>query len=287
VDYYKKKTVKHFKVYDALICNTKRHYSVFSWHRNSWYIPWGTDLDRFKPTLKKHSVHLNFIHSAGWSPYRKGTDLAIKAFSGLMDKNARLIIHMQISLEDFLAEFPELEQILKTDNRIRIITEPIKPEEFYSLGEVYLYPTRLEGIGLTQVEALACGIPIIVPNDGPMNEFALDPISKTTPISRYWERVDSYYWSMNEVSIEALISNLQWFSTHYNPSESWTRPVRLVAEEYFDANKNMANLGFLLEGVETSTKRYHMLKIKTYSTKLVIMSSPSLFRLSQMIRKFI
>ena len=287
VDYYRKKTVKHFKVYDALICNTKRHYSVFSWHRNSWYIPWGTDLNRFKPTPKKQDTHLTFIHSGGWSPYRKGTDLAIEAFSKLFDINARLIIHLQIPLEDFLAEFPELEQTLETDSRIRIITEPIKPEDFFSLGQVYLYPTRLEGIGLTQVEALACGIPIIVPNDGPMNEFVLDPISKTTPVSRYWERADSYYWPMNEVSSEALISNLQWFSTNFDSSESWTGQVRLVAEEYLDAKLNMAKLGFLLKGMESSTRKYRIVKIQTFSTKILIITSPGLFRLSQIIRKFI
>ena len=45
IDYYTKDTVPLFELYDAVICNTRRHYSVFSWHQGAHYIPYGVDLD--------------------------------------------------------------------------------------------------------------------------------------------------------------------------------------------------------------------------------------------------
>lgn len=39
VDYYTEDTVRSFDVYDFLICNTRRHYSAFSWHEQASYIP--------------------------------------------------------------------------------------------------------------------------------------------------------------------------------------------------------------------------------------------------------
>jgi len=38
VDYYKKESVPLFRAYDFLICNTKRHHSVFKDHPNAFYI---------------------------------------------------------------------------------------------------------------------------------------------------------------------------------------------------------------------------------------------------------
>ena len=44
IDYYTEATVDSFSIYDGLICNTQRHYSVFKKHPYCQYIPWGTDL---------------------------------------------------------------------------------------------------------------------------------------------------------------------------------------------------------------------------------------------------
>ena len=88
IDYYKKETVPFFKLYDFLICNTKRHFSVFENFDQSVYIPWGTDVDLFKPkTLKSLDSKTKFFHSAGMNPLRKGTDFVLKAASKLKNKD--------------------------------------------------------------------------------------------------------------------------------------------------------------------------------------------------------
>ena len=111
IDYYTDETVVLFGVFDFLICNTQRHYSVFKWHPQAFYIPWGTDMSIFNETQMK-AVELNkivFFHSAGMNPYRKGTDFLIRAFSNLNYKNSKLIIHTQTDLNSF---FPENKKII-------------------------------------------------------------------------------------------------------------------------------------------------------------------------------
>src|SRR6056297_2777829 len=82
IDYYTEELIPMLGVHDFLICNTKRHYSAFSWHPQCYYVPWGTDVNIFKPekTDVVNSDMVTFFHSCGMSPDRKGTDLLIKAF---------------------------------------------------------------------------------------------------------------------------------------------------------------------------------------------------------------
>ena len=63
---------------------------------------------------------------------------------------------------------------MNPDPRIEFIEKTVSAPGLYFRGDVYLYPTRLEGIGLTICEALASGLPVITTNDAPMNEFVID-----------------------------------------------------------------------------------------------------------------
>ena len=249
VDYYTKKSVPKFYLYDALICNTSRHYSVFSWHPNAWHIPWGTNLEIFKPYPLKKNWELTFLHSAGWSPHRKGTDLAIRAFIQLNQSDVRLIIHSQHSLKDWLRS-QGLLSFVEKDCRITVIEKKLETADFLHLGDVYLYPSRLEGIGLTQVEAQASGLPLIVTNEEPMSEFARDGISRTVVVARHWTRADNYYWPMSEVDVNSLTEQLNWFYANKESREEWKIIIRSYAEENFDSSKNFSNLGSLLKATQ-------------------------------------
>ena len=181
IDYYKKDTVKDFKVYDFLLCNTKRHYSVFKDFDNALYIPWGTDVNLFKPSLKKNSITSNespivFFHSAGWGGVnlRKGTDLLVKAFQNVTG-NVKLIIHSQAPL----SKYGTIGQMIRQNESIEFLTETVSAPGLYYLGDVFVYPTRLEGIGLSVSEALSCGIPVITTNVPPLSEFVTHKIGGT------------------------------------------------------------------------------------------------------------
>jgi len=195
VDYYTAQTVELFGLYDVLICNTRRHYSVFESHPQVWFVPWGTDCTLFQPGQRwgKEQETVIFFHSAGMGGPndRKGTGATLQAFQEVKG-SAQLVVHSQLSL----AQLPGAWQTwIAADPRIRLIEGTTKPPGYYNLGDVYVYPSRLEGIGLTILEALASGLPVITTDNAPMNEFITQ--NKTgllLPVDKYIARYDGYYW---------------------------------------------------------------------------------------------
>lgn len=206
VDYYTKETVKDFDIYDFLICNTQRHYSVFYHHPNVIYIPWGTDPKVFKPNNLNGFVSENcitFFHSAGMGGInlRKGTDFLVKAFKNVTAP-AKLIIHSQTSLEKYGSDIVE---IIQSDKRIEFIHKTVSSPGLYHLGDVYIYPSRLEGIGLTICEALSVGLPVITTDCAPMNEFVQDNINGALiRVKEQRYRNDNYYWPESYIDVENL-----------------------------------------------------------------------------------
>lgn len=210
VDYYTPQTVGLFGAYDVLICNTRRHYEVFHWHPQCYYVPWGTDVSLFSPRGTPEGVV--FFHSAGWNPYRKGTDLVIRAFEKLKGEDARLIVHSQVALATFFPGLVMTCRRLQQAGRLTIIEETVPAPGLYHLGNIYVYPTRLEGIGLTVVEALASGMPVITTRFGPMTEFVDDEVGTTVPASVVRRRKDGYFWPECEADINQLAAAMDRYA---------------------------------------------------------------------------
>ncbi len=239
VDYYTESTVPYFGVYDFLVCNTRRHHSVFEWHPQAFYVPWGTELDVFRPqTLEPvEPGTVTFFHSAGMNPARKGCDLVIEAFAQL-EGPARLIIHTQVDLKArFPALAPTLDRLLSS-GRLRCVQETVPAPGLYHLGDVYVYPSRLEGIGLTMAEAQACGLPTITTDNAPMNE-QVDPESgRLVPVSRFVSRDDGYYWPQSLVDAAGIRTAMQWYLDRKDELGALKRRARTWAEAELDWNRH-------------------------------------------------
>jgi len=248
VDYYKPETVPFFWLYDFLLCNTKRHYSVFKDHPQGLYIPWGTDLDVLKPRGGAGSGDsVTFFHSCGVSPLRKGTDILVRAFQHVKG-NVKLIIHSQGAF----SEHPPTASIIAQDPRIELIEAEVGAPGLYHLGDVYVYPTRLEGIGLTIAEALASGLPVITTNAPPMNEFVVQDMNgRLVEVERYERRSDNYYWPQSICWETALTEAMQFFVDNVRALEDYKQRAREYAEANLDWQKNSYDL---LELVENTSR---------------------------------
>ncbi|MCC6454899.1 MAG: glycosyltransferase family 4 protein [Caldilineaceae bacterium] len=247
VDYYTEDSVPLFACYDFLICNTKRHYAAFDWHPQCWYVPWGTDLELFKPTAQPSShteliSPVRFFHSGGMNPRRKGTDLLIEAFAAL-DGHAHLTIHGQVPLKATLPELGETIDALMDAGRLTNIEKTVSAPGLYHLGDVYVYPTRLEGIGLTIAEALACGLPVITTDQPPMNEFVQEPENgRLVSVERLIARADGYYWPQSLVNVDSLRGAMQFYLDHPDQLATYKVQARHYAETYLDWRKNAQSL---------------------------------------------
>lgn len=230
VDYYTEDTVADFEIYDFLLCNTKRHYSVFKWHQGAHYIPWGTDINVFNYTKKESAnKEITFFHSVGMSS-RKGTDALVSAFINgkIYEKSAKLIIHSQIDINHIISE-----ENAKKHN-IEIIVKEVPAPGLYHLGDVYVYPTTLDGLGLTIYEALACGLPVITTNYAPMNEVINESNGKLVKVDLLRARKDGYYWPLAFVNENSLIEAMECYCRNRDKLNQMRESARAYAEKYLN-----------------------------------------------------
>lgn len=230
VDYYTEKTIRWFNIYDFLICNTKRHMEAMDKHPQSYYLKWGTDTELYRPSVKNDGFNnITFFHSVGMSQ-RKGTDVLVNAFiDGKLYKTSKLIIHTQIPI-NMVTNYRK-EDLDKFN--IQVIEKTVTAPGLYYMGDIYVYPTRLDGLGLTMYEALASGLPVITTNYPPMNEIIDDRVGKMVEIERNYCRYDGYYWPMAVCSKKDLIKKMRFYID--NPDELAKQKInarRKAEDEY-------------------------------------------------------
>ena len=135
---------------------------------------------------------------------------------------------------------------MQQEGRLVYEEKTVPAPGLYHLGDVYVYPSRLDGIGLTQAEALACGLPLIVSDNGPMNEFVDDSNGRVVKIDRLYARNDGYYWPQCRVNIEDLTRQMQYYVDNKDQLPAMKQAARAYAETNLDWKKNSAHLPKLL-----------------------------------------
>ena len=239
IDYYTEQTVPLHDAYDLLICNTKRHLEAFKSHKNAKYYPWGTDVEIFTPKNNSNKVPV-FLHSCGYAPTRKGTESLIRAFKNI-DLDYKLIIHTQVDLKKALPdEIPLIENLLKS-GKMELINKTITAPGLYFLADYYVYPTKLEGIGLTIAESISSGLIPIIPNFPPMIEFLPEEHKYKIKVDRYVSRFDGYYWPQCIIS-ESHLEELICLAINDFPNQNLKLSLREWAIKKLNFRENFKNL---------------------------------------------
>jgi len=231
VDYYTENTLAWYSIYDFVICNTKRHMQAMGSHPQKYYVRWGTDVNLFAPN-EIQKDELTFFHSAGMSD-RKGTDILIDAFiEGECYKNSTLIVHTQRPFN------------------IKVVEETVTAPGLYYLGDVYVYPTRLDGLGLTMYEALSCGLPVITTDFPPMNEAVNNSIGRLVKVEDFYCRGDAYYYPMAICSKDSLIESLNWYIDHQEDLVKQKSLAREYALENYNISERSREISQVFETSE-------------------------------------
>jgi len=155
----------------------------------------GMDLNKFKPSNKKdYSGKLSVLKNKKviFHPARmglaKGCDISVKAMRLIKHKYPRavLVLAGTKNIVDWgstqqkdIAYIVDLIDSLKMQNNVFIDMFSLdEMARLYSIAEVCLYPSTVgEPFGLTMLEALASGKPMIVTNSGGMPEVIQDGIN--------------------------------------------------------------------------------------------------------------
>ena len=118
----------------------------------------GIDLSVFQPRnsdfRQKHHLENKYIVlgvAFGWGP-RKGLDVFVELAKRLDERFQIVLVGTNDKVDQQLPK--NIISIHRTNNQLELA-------EIYTAADVFVNPTREEVLGLTNLEALACGVPVI------------------------------------------------------------------------------------------------------------------------------
>jgi glycosyltransferase involved in cell wall biosynthesis len=171
-------------------------------------IPFGAPIDYFHPHPKKDKLfRALFVGRVG---PRKGVHYLLQAWQELKFPNAELLL---VGVNEFplgyLAGYRDVFRHVPSVPHTSL-------NEYYNSANILVLPSLVEGLALVQLEALACGIPIITtPNAG-----GSDIIT---------DSVEGFIVPIRDV--EALKEKLEWCYSHPQELAEMGRAARRKAEQ--------------------------------------------------------
>ena len=200
-------------------------------------IPYGVNLKEFYRDVeirKKNQPNCFRIISTGTASVRKGTLYLLKAFEELDLQNAELLIIGPVE-----NDFQDIVSKYKNNKKIKFIKKQAQNNlnYFYNISDIFITCSIEEGLAMVQVQAMACGLPVIcTPNSGGgeivdhgINGFIL-PIRNTKILK---EKIMELYHNPNQLN---LLSN-----NAYNKAKeslSWDSYGEKIIEFYKNSIKN-------------------------------------------------
>jgi glycosyltransferase involved in cell wall biosynthesis len=234
VDYYTKDAgdwdaPSSFNRYSIILCHTKHHLEVFGSNSKMRFIQWGTDTNYFVPNPKPDFSKARFMLNAGFigKNGRKGVKEAIDAFKRYVYGNydATLYIHAQRGYGGF-------KKAINCPAITVDIDEADSDElfEIYHKGNVFLYPSKHDGLGLSMAEALSSGLPTIATNGKPINEFVREGHDGfLIRVDKFEQRGDGHYWPEAFVSTHHLGQQMIKFAENPSLIETYSNNARNAA----------------------------------------------------------
>jgi len=178
-----------YRKYTKLIAPTKFFLSEYrkNGFYNSYYVPFGIDLNELNESPRKENSKPQFLHIGGWGGVgnRKNTDIIIKAYQ-------------QDNFESDLVILSQREMNLKREELIDIINS----------CDATILPSRWESTGIPLYESLAMGKPVIC-TDMPVFSEVIKENSNGLLVESTQKMVKEVNCNSNEVDIEDLAKKIK------------------------------------------------------------------------------
>jgi len=148
----------------------------------------GIDADEFSPPEDRHALRAKLgldpdaliVGCFGRIRSQKGTDLFVEAMIDLLPRHpqAQGIIMGGVTAQQqgFVDDLKSKIDAAGLGDRLRILPEDkgftIAP--WFQASDIYVAPQRWEGFGLTPLEAMSCGVPVVATRVGAFEDLVVD-----------------------------------------------------------------------------------------------------------------
>ena len=187
-----------FNLVDAVVASSiemRRYLENLGVRKPVTVIPNGVDLQRFRPATdesekmrlrRKLGLPLSgqLVLSVGAVQPRKGTDVLLEAFARLCgrdDEDPHLVVAgprhdlTRPSLSTFANRIQASIAKGQISNRVTFVGEVKGIEDYYRAADIFVFPSRLEGMPNAVLEAMACGLPVVMtPFTGLSEDLGVD-----------------------------------------------------------------------------------------------------------------
>lgn len=193
-----------------------------SYTRNIMVVNHGV-AESFMPIGKERKNTFGYVFQcspSGGSEERKNIRALLQAFAEIRNKHQdwNLVIKTTSNIKMDLDTAEEKNEGVKFDIRFLPIEKMV---EFYNSLAFYINPTRAEGFGITPVEAMACGTPVI----SPIHTGCMEYLNETNCVPiRYVPEADYHFkYAMNQGKICTIRPNqiVEAINTAINNRDLW------------------------------------------------------------------
>jgi L-malate glycosyltransferase len=197
--------------------------------------PWGVDLAHFKPGASRKpapkggKAPFMLFCNRSWEP-RYGVDVLARAFTIV----ARERPNVSLLLLGDGSQAQGIRQILSAGNvleRVQFAGQISQRElpRWYGMADLYISPSHVDGSSVSLMEALACGLPVLVSD---------------IPANKEWVSDGVNGWLFPDGDAAALAQRILDVTDGRDELQAIGRAARVVAEQKADWSRNF---GVLLE----------------------------------------
>jgi glycosyltransferase involved in cell wall biosynthesis len=151
-------------------------------------VPNGIDTGLFKPVKQSIRPELGIRETdklvlfTGSLIERKGVDVLLESWKSVSEsyKNAHLLVIGKGPLEGMVREYQKSAERIY---HISYVKDRKDLPKYYGSADVFAFPTRLEGFGLTVGEAMACGTPVVTTDAKGVRDVVDDKTGFRVPVN--------------------------------------------------------------------------------------------------------